>query len=36
MPTGFLNVVGNKGGVAISIKIKNKKFLFFNCHLASG
>lgn len=33
---GFLNVVGNKGGVAVALSIRNKSFLFFNCHLAAG
>jgi hypothetical protein len=33
---GFMNVVGNKGGVAISMMINEKLFLFANSHLESG
>lgn len=31
-----MNVVGNKGGVAISMMINDKLFLFANSHLESG
>ena len=34
--TGIANMVGNKGGVAITISISNKSYLFVSCHLASG
>lgn len=31
-----MNIVGNKGGIAISLNINEKLFLFVNSHLASG
>ena len=34
--TGILNIIGNKGGIAISMKIGYKSYLFINSHLASG
>ena len=34
--TGFMNVMANKGAVAISFVYKKKKFLFINSHLSSG
>jgi len=34
--TGLGNILGNKGGIGISVKIYNTSFLFINCHLASG
>lgn len=34
--TGIGNVIGNKGALAISLKYKEKTFLFIGCHLAAG
>jgi len=34
--TGIADLVGNKGGVGISLEIGNKSFLFINSHFASG
>jgi len=34
--TGFGKVVGNKGGIGISLRIAKTSLLFVNCHLASG
>lgn len=34
--TGIVNVVGNKGGVGVSIDVGEKSFLFINSHFASG
>lgn len=31
-----MNLVGNKGGIAISINLDDKIFLFVNSHLESG
>jgi hypothetical protein len=36
LATGFANMLGNKGGVGISLFIGNSSFLFVNCHLSSG
>ncbi|CAD8157172.1 unnamed protein product [Paramecium octaurelia] len=33
---GFMGIVGNKGGIAVSININEKIFLFINSHLESG
>ncbi|CAD8144323.1 unnamed protein product [Paramecium octaurelia] len=33
---GFMGIVGNKGGIAISVNINEKIFLFANSHLESG
>ncbi|CAD8141479.1 unnamed protein product [Paramecium pentaurelia] len=33
---GFMGIVGNKGGIAISLNINDKIFLFANSHLESG
>jgi len=34
--TGLGNILGNKGGIGITIKLCDTSFLFINCHLASG
>jgi len=34
--TGFMNMIANKGAVAISFKYLNKNYLFINCHLTAG
>jgi len=34
-PTGIANVIGNKGGVGISMKIKETSFCFISSHLAA-
>lgn len=34
--TGFMNIMANKGAVAISFKYKSKSLLFINSHLSSG
>ena len=34
--TGFLNVLGNKGAIGVSMKYQDKKMLFVCCHLSSG
>jgi hypothetical protein len=36
IPTGFLNLVGNKGALGISLQVENKKILFITSHLAAG
>jgi len=36
MATGFMNIVGNKGAVAIAMTIGQKRFIFVNNHLMSG
>ncbi len=36
VPCGIANVIGNKGGVAVSMNVGNTRFLFVNCHLAAG
>jgi hypothetical protein len=33
--TGFLNMVGNKGGLAIKFSLLGKSFCFINSHLAA-
>ena len=33
---GFMNIVGNKGGVALLFSINDIKFLVVNSHLESG
>lgn len=33
--TGFANIVGNKGGIQVSLSIGRTSFLFTNCHLAA-
>ena len=35
VPTGIGNVVGNKGGVAVSCSIDGTRVCFINCHLAA-
>ena len=34
--TGFMNVLGNKGAIGVSMKYHDKKMLFVCCHLSSG
>lgn len=34
--TGIANLIGNKGGVGISLDVGEKSFLFINSHFASG
>lgn len=34
--TGIANIIGNKGGIGISLKIGKKRYVFINSHLASG
>lgn len=34
--TGIGNVVGNKGGIGMSLEIGKHSFLFINSHFASG
>lgn len=31
-----MGIVGNKGGIAVSVNIDDKIFLFINSHLESG
>ncbi|CAD8094341.1 unnamed protein product [Paramecium sonneborni] len=33
---GFMGIVGNKGGIAVSVNINDKIYLFVNSHLESG
>lgn len=33
--TGFLNQVGNKGGISVSFKLGKTNFMFITCHLAA-
>lgn len=32
--TGFYNLMGNKGAVAVWFKYKKVSFIFINCHLS--
>ena len=34
--TGFMNILGNKGAIGVSMKYHDKKMLFVCCHLSSG
>ena len=34
--TGFMNILGNKGAIGVSMKYQDKKMLFICCHLSSG
>ena len=34
--TGFMNILGNKGAIGVSMKYHDKKMLFICCHLSSG
>jgi hypothetical protein len=34
--TGIANIIGNKGGLAIALKIARRRYLFINSHFASG
>ena len=34
--TGFMNVLGNKGAIGVSMRYQDKKMLFVCCHLSSG
>jgi len=34
--TGLLGIYGNKGGIAIRLKLLGTSLLFVNCHLESG
>ena len=34
--TGFMNILGNKGAIGVSMKYQGKKLLFICCHLSSG
>ena len=34
-PTGIADILGNKGGVAISFRILETSFCFLGCHLAA-
>ena len=34
--TGFMNVLGNKGAIGVSMKYQDKRILFVCCHLSSG
>jgi hypothetical protein len=34
--TGFYNMIGNKGGVAVWFKIRETSIIFINCHLAGN
>lgn len=36
LPRGFMNIVGNKGGISLEVKVGRKSFFFINCHLDSG
>lgn len=33
---GLFNMVGNKGGIGIALRIRNRNFMFINSHLKSG
>ena len=34
--TGFMNILGNKGAIGVSMKYMSKSLLFVCCHLSSG
>jgi len=34
-PTGIANIIGNKGGVGVGMKIKETSFCFISSHLAA-
>jgi len=34
--TGLVDLVGDKGGMGVSLEIGDKSFLFLNSHFASG
>ncbi|CAF3342970.1 unnamed protein product [Rotaria socialis] len=36
VPTGFMGITGNKGGVGISFRFYESTLCFVNCHFASG
>jgi hypothetical protein len=36
VPTGFMGMAGNKGGVGISFRFFETNICFINCHFASG
>lgn len=36
LPTGFMGVAGNKGGVGIRFRFYETDLCFINCHLAAG
>ncbi|CAF0810842.1 unnamed protein product [Didymodactylos carnosus] len=36
IPTGFMNIFGNKGGVGIRFRFHNQDLCFINCHLTAG
>jgi len=36
VPTGFMGIAGNKGGVGISFRFYETNICFINCHFASG
>jgi hypothetical protein len=36
VPTGFMGIAGNKGGVGISFRFYQTDICFINCHFASG
>jgi len=36
VPTGFMGMAGNKGGVGISFRFYETNICFINCHFASG
>ena len=36
VPTGFMGIAGNKGGVGISFRFFETSICFINCHFASG
>jgi phosphatidylinositol-bisphosphatase len=36
VPTGFMGMAGNKGGVGISFRFHETNICFINCHFASG